>query len=423
MDDQKQTNHEPRYEINDGSRESEDLEEWRDPVYKEKKDRRSSIKKVIVLLLAFFIIAVTFFVPIMHMFEGPFEFGRVYPETADFTIKRNLRFENEGPGEMNYNLTLTVPRNITEQNIQLVHDMRTDPEPGIYQKRDDHWKSWDRNLEAGRTEEIEIEYDVQTTTVHWDHSGDEAGNVEDIPEELKDRYNRDQWDVKDHQGNHLDRNGDGRLDVMIEPEHPEIREKAETIVQDEDNIYDKSRAIYDWIDENIEYEIGREGEKPKHAYWVYDSRTGDCDEQTNLYASFSRAVGIPAWLELGVLHDRVRDSWGGHGWVRTIYVDDAGDTEFVNIDTVNDQFYFRDAHRLTTWVDDGEEGALGDFYQYVEYSGGSLVLEDDFENLRMDTEGSVRSPEHAFIPGFGSLVAIPAILISLVIYHFIKKSS
>ncbi|MBS3790676.1 MAG: transglutaminase domain-containing protein [Candidatus Thermoplasmatota archaeon] len=381
------------------------------------KKGTSYIQRVIVLLIAFLILTALFLGPIMDFFHGPWGVGRVYPEKADYTIGRRISIGNVGTDSLDYNLTLAVPYNISGNNIQYIDNINWNIEPEIHQKYGSDWKSWDREIDYKGSEEIQINYSVRTTTVPWDYSGKESGTVDDISENLKDQYNKNQWNVKDNDGNRVDRNdGDDRLDVMIEPNHPVIKEKAEDIVQGEDNVYDKSRAIYDWINENIDYEIGETERLPKHAIWVLESGTGDCDEQSFLYASLSRAVGIPAWMELGVLYDRVGQRWGAHGWIRTKFVSEDGSGGWVNIDLVNDQFYFRDALRFTSWVDDGAEGHLENFYYYIEYKNSSIKIENDFKNIRMGTEGRIVSEDGWAIPGFGRWIAVPAVIISTLIY-------
>jgi len=308
---------------------------------------------------------------------------RIYPERADYTIQRSINISNVGDGSLYYNLTLASPYNISNNDIQYIDEVSFNIDPESHQKYGSEWKSWNRNLAPNQGETIQITYDVRTTTVSWDYSGEESGTVDDISAALKEQYNKNQWQLE------RDRNDDGQDDWMIQPNHTQIENLAEEIVKDEDNVYDKSRAIYDWIDENIEYKIGKSGLLPKHAAWVLESGTGDCDEQSLLYASLSRAVGIPAWMELGVLYDRSGRRWGSHGWIRTKFVTENGSGGWVNIDLVNDQFYFRDTFRFTTWVDDGGEGHLEDFYYYLRWSEGNIKVEDEFDEIRMETEGRV----------------------------------
>ncbi len=383
---------------------------------KRKKSSRSWLKSAVVLLIIVLLIGAVFFTPLFESFRLPGGGGRVYPEKADFTIQRTISLQNRDAQVIDYNLTLAVPEDIQGNEIQIVEDMYYNLEPVFHKKYGTEWKSWDRDLSPRGSESIRVSYDVKTSTVSWGYSGDDAGEVSDVSEDLKDKYNKNQWQLDE------DRNGDGEDDWMIQPDHPEIESLSEDIVRGEDNIYDKSKALYDWIDNNIEYDLETEG-LPKHAVWTLESGSGDCDEQSFLYASLSRAVGIPAWMEMGVLYDRVGQRWGGHGWIRTNFVREDGSSGWVNIDPVNDQFYFRDATRITTWVDEGGEDYLENFYYYISWRGGNLRVKDDFEDIQMDTEGKVLAGDGWSIPGFSIGVIGTAIIISLVVYTRRRKKS
>jgi hypothetical protein len=80
-------------------------------------------------------------------------------------------------------------------------------------------------------------------------------------------------------------------------------------------------------------------------------------------ASFCRAVGVPAWLEIGYLYDPIENSWGGHGWFNVVIPLKNGGTVVAPIDPVNHEFLFRDPYRITDWIDTGgmianEDGEL-----------------------------------------------------------------
>ncbi|MEF8832874.1 MAG: hypothetical protein V5A66_05075, partial [Candidatus Thermoplasmatota archaeon] len=128
-------------------------------------------------------------------------------------------------------------------------------------------------------------------------------------------------------------------------------------------------------------------------------------------------------MELGVLYDRGGERWGGHGWIRTRLVSEDGTGEWVNIDPVNDQFYFRDALRFTTWVDDGSKDHLEDFYYYIRWKGqqDDLEMEDNFEDIKMETEGKVVPEDGWLIPGFDVMIGVPAIVSSVILYSIIKE--
>jgi len=371
-----------------------------------KRKKRNWKKGVMILVIASLLITLSFtplFGDIQNIWGGP-----VYPEKASFSIQRT--FDISTNDDVEYDMELVVPEDIPEQDIQYIQDIQWDGDPYTEIRDGREWKTWSRSLSAYESETIEITYKVETRTIDWGYSSENVGSIEDIPEDVKEMYSGNQWQLD------VDRNDDGENDWMIQPDHPAIRSLGEELVEDKDNIYDKSKAIYDWINNNIDYEIGGAG-LPKHAAWVLESGTGDCDEQSYLYISLSRSVGIPSWIELGVLYDRMINQWGGHGWVRQIAVDEEGSAGWVNIDPVNHQFFSRGATRITFWTDNATEGNLDEYYHFFSYTRGSdLSIIEDFKNLEMESEGQVVLGNGELIPGFTTITAVPAILISLYVY-------
>ncbi len=382
------------------------------------KSRKASvpIKKIVGLLIVFLFLAAIYVGPFLDMLYGPLGIGRVYPEKADFTINRTIRLQNVRKDSLDYNLTLAEPYDISKHELQTVNEIDWNLEPKTYYKNGTAWDSWDRKLEGGEADTIRISYDVSTRTYDWDYSSSDSGKVSDISDELKSRYNRNQWQLE------RDRDGDGENDWMIEPGDPQIQELAQKITKGKENIYEKSKAIYEWVHENISYQLGG-SLLPQHSSAVLESREGDCDEQSFLYISLLRAVGISAWMELGVLYDRGGQRWGGHGWVRMSFVDQEGNKDWVNVDPVNDQFFFRDALRFTTWIDNGVKGQLEDYYYYISWYGDKddLEIDDDFEEVKMKTEGSVRPNSKQKTPGFELSMAIPVLTSSAVLYYWKKR--
>ncbi|MFW6176478.1 MAG: transglutaminase-like domain-containing protein [Thermoplasmatota archaeon] len=381
-------------------------------VKKQPKKRKSNIfKGIFALLIAAGLIIAVFFTPIISNLQTLVGGGNVYPEKADFTIKREINIETTG--EINYNVDIPVPQNISGNDIQTIESIEWGGNPTSHEKFGQKWMIWSGELKSSESKDIVILYDVKTTTVDWGYSSDNSGKISDISQSLKDRYNHNQWQLD------RDRDNDGEDDWMIQPENPKIENLAQDITSGKDNIYEKSKAIYNWINENIEYERGSTS-LPKHALMTLREGSGDCDEQTFLYCSLARALGMPAWTELGILNDRVLDTWAGHGWIRQQFVSDEGGGGWVNIDLVNDQFFARDAQRVTSWVDDGQEGHLEDYYLFLNYtySGNPRVTyNDEYITEDMETEGQVVLGNNGdSIPGFEAVILGLSILFGILIY-------
>ncbi len=377
-----------------------------------KPKRKPKILKGIVLLIVAGLLIMAIFIPLEgylpHLWGGPF-----YPESARFTVQRTISLSTAG--RLDYNVTIPYPEDIIQNDIQFIHDISWNVEPKTFENSTTGviWKAWESSIEAD-SEEIIVTYDVETSTVIWDYNRGNSGTLDQVDPDIRERYSGDRWEVTDLSSNErLDRNGDGRYDVMIEPSHPEIKSLAEDITREEDTIYGKAQEIYDWMQRNIDYKRGATGELPKHAVWTLDSQSGDCDEWAFLFISMARAVGIPAWIELGVIYDQGRDVWGGHGWVRMNHVSEEGESDWVNIDLTFRQFFARDPLRITTWVDDGLEGSIEDYYNYVSYqfTDHDPSINEEYSNIRMDTEGSVYIGDRD-IPWSGVLLA-PALFIAI----------
>ncbi|MGA1822252.1 MAG: transglutaminase-like domain-containing protein, partial [Thermoplasmatota archaeon] len=207
-------------------------------------------------------------------------------------------------------------------------------------------------------------YSLKLYTYQWDITEEDSGTVDQIPMDYKMRYLDDEWMVRDSEGNHIDHNQDGYLDFRYHPSHPDINRTAHEIVDGETNVVGMISSIYDWIQENLHYpdeeerdrDINIYGEWPKYPTGCMADGFGDCDDQSLLMASLCRAVGIPAWLEIGYLYDPVYRSWGGHGWFNVaipVKTDQGIQIIRAPIDPVNKEFLFRDPYRITDWIDTG----------------------------------------------------------------------
>ena len=94
-----------------------------------------------------------------------------------------------------------------------------------------------------------------------------------------------------------------------EVDSPNIQQKADQIVGTETNAYEVARLIVEYVSDYVTYEVTSQR---KGALETLLSRRGDCDCFSDLVIALSRAVGLPARIDLG---------WGyqenliGHAWV------------------------------------------------------------------------------------------------------------
>ncbi len=128
-----------------------------------------------------------------------------------------------------------------------------------------------------------------------------SGTLDDIPEDLKRVYCKPTglW-----QSNDLT-----------------LKEKAMEIVGNETRVLVIVKKFVEWITNNIRY---KPSEVPRYPNETISIRMGDCDDQANLLITFCRAIGIPAYLQIGCIYmphyDRNQTYWDGHLIIKQINI-------------------------------------------------------------------------------------------------------
>jgi transglutaminase-like putative cysteine protease len=337
---------------------------------------------------------------------------REYPEWADYDIERIITISPEINGQpMDYDVDIPRPEDIpngTDPWLQNVKSVSTTPNPDSTEDKypDYTWWVWEAN-NVPSTRQFKISYTIHTESAVWTVDPSESGTVDDIPKWLVDRYGnktKDEW--------------------VIIPTDPQVKALSDQLVTGKLTVYDKLTAIFDYMNENYEYETTRRGE-PKFCYDTLMSKRGDCDDQSVLFISLARAAGIPAWLEFGALYNQREKTWGGHAWIRAYIPYYTGGGHVFNIDIVNDHFLFRDAYRFSEWESDGNGSHLKDYY----YSYGvnfnydevynTLRMEASSETIRISENGR---PVEEAVPGFEAILLVPTLIMVAVIMRKKRNS-
>lgn len=396
------------------------------PIQPAPKRKRSILRpiiySIIIMALVFILLSPPVLNTILNNFPG---YQRTFPETATFTVERRIVLS----GTADY--TLDIPKAFDISPAQRVVNTEYSPYPSEEQnKYGGTWDIWRGNLGGFNSHDtITIKRTIETKTMIWEMK--ESGTVSDIPSSLS-QYTGDEWVLHpdDTPLNTDDRDGDGRTDIMINPSAPEINNLAHQLADDKPDVYSKAKAIYDYMVENFKYSTPQQmnyvqqqyGGLPKHALATLRDKWGDCDEQSMLYMSFLRALGIPARLELGALYDSQKNEWGGHAWA-SIYIPlPSGSTGYwYDVDIVNSEFLIRDANRFTTWIDDGNGSHLNDYYHPVTYSAGTLTVSDDYVSISYTSSGTVSAKSENSVPGFEFSVMVIAIAVPLIFLRKRKK--
>ncbi|MDG6224375.1 MAG: transglutaminase-like domain-containing protein [Candidatus Thermoplasmatota archaeon] len=378
---------------------------------------------------------------------------RDFPEMVNvtFSVRYDVKISS-GTADM-VRIKTSIPFDILDGRddfkIQDVTDVVLTPSPTSplpdYNEQKNNINMWELRNQRGDFS-FTAQYSALLYTYQWNIDDEDSGTIEDIPQTYKDNYLDDEWIVKDSNGDIIDKDGDGRPDLYrYHPSHPTVKNAAVQITKDKNTVYGKVKAIYDWMQEHFNYTTNEQkqrdlqvyGSYPKYPIGCMNDWYGDCDDQSLLMASLCRAVGIPAWLEIGYLYDPMQGSWGGHGWFNVIIPLKGSGSVIAPIDPVNHEFLFRDPYRLTDWIDTGrdiidDEGELifnlDYYYNFFKVRKSSSVDVDvrmTTNSINYEKRGSIRQYvdqklEPGNIPGteggMGSLpfplitIAIPALL-------------
>jgi transglutaminase-like putative cysteine protease len=315
---------------------------------------------------------------------------RLFPATAEYKI---------AAGTVTYDLKVPVPYNV--QGAQEMIEFSASP-AGTKSGTDMLW-----NGETDHTIQIIVSYHFKATTVKWSVTPETSGTTKDVPTEYQ-KYLGDEW--------------------KITPSDPNIKTRAEQIAGSKTTVYEKLDALAEWMRENILYEKER-GWQPKDPLETLSDGTGDCDDQSILFASMARAQGIPVWLEMGALFDEFQNKWGGHAWLKAYIPLRGGGGVKINMDPANKEFMVRDPFRITEWEGTGNGDDLQNYYTLWQfsYSGDAdYSASANYINLEYKRSSSTVSDKPAGsgeqtwkdsykMPGFEFLALIPALGVALVL--------
>jgi transglutaminase-like putative cysteine protease len=391
--------------------------------YEQKKPKRprrrlGEIVSTLVILLVIFLLLMLLFNPgfreaVTNAFAPAAGGYREYPEWADFEVERIITISQRIPSQpMDYQIDIPTPEDIgsNETLLQDVKQVQATPAPEDYDTKygDYQWMLWnDSSVMSTRT--FRIKYAIYTESAIWSMDSSDSGTLENYYPEwsgLVDKYgnkSRDEW--------------------KILPSDPHITVLSDQLTQGKVTVYDKLKAIFDYMNEKFEYETARQGE-PKWCTETLEDQYGDCDDQSVLFISLARAAGLPCKLEFGALYNQQQDEWGGHAWIKVYIPLYTGDLYWYNIDIVNDHFLFRDAFRFSEWESDGNGTHLEDYYYSM---GVNFKYEEMYYNLKMDKSSkTIRisetgRPMDETVPGFEGILVAPAVLIAALIVRRKKK--
>ncbi len=216
------------------------------------------------------------------------------------------RVENLGPGMIRWGqIAIAVPSSSPRQ--QLLSPIRFKPQPA--QVVTDRWGQKVaiypiKDLPPNRRVEVGYRVKARLRTISYPLLPERAGNLEEIPQEVKDKWL-----------------GEGSRYLIT---GDLVKDKAREIIGKERNTYWIARKVFQWVIDHMEYErTGGWDVAPT----LIKRGTGSCSEYTFLFIALCRAGGLPARFEAGTSMrgdeasvDAVYHRWAevyfpGYGWV------------------------------------------------------------------------------------------------------------
>ncbi len=199
------------------------------------------------------------------------KFIRLNERTGKVVYTQQVK--NFGPGKvLTADLHLAIPVNRNNQELLSEIEYNIEPTEFVTDKwgqKTAHYHFM--NIPAGETRTVEMTVKARTYDVRYFIFPDQVGTLEDIPQDLKDKY--------------LEDNDKFQID------HPVIREAVSRVVGNEENPYWIMRKIFNHIIANMYYEMsGGWNTAPT----VLARGNGSCSEYTFVFISMCRAAGLPA---------------------------------------------------------------------------------------------------------------------------------
>ncbi|MGC8995795.1 MAG: transglutaminase-like domain-containing protein [Thermoplasmata archaeon] len=321
---------------------------------------------LIYVIISFIVLIIIFLPNISYYFENPPSyFAITYPSYVKGYFIRQITVLTISKSHIELNVTLPL-QNVSYQkaNITFIGDYS-------YKINHAYNRTW-YTINITESSNILINYSFNITPEQYPVSPYDSLGLNAIPQYLKNEY-----DHPEYLGNK----------EVIDPSYfvnisREIVEQAHA-----NNVFEMEYALYSYIVKNFKYYLTYSTiENPMSAVQTWQNKAGDCAELSFLYASMSRALGIPAWIEFGWLYGS--NGWGQHAWIETVIPTTHGLvkgivdlTIEVHSSDLGIGFFVRDPYRITEWVDDGNSSHFTNYYTLAYgSSAGSVSITDQVVN-------------------------------------------
>ena len=264
----------------------------------------------------------------------------VLPDECALTLEFSYRYSN---------VVLTRVVTLAENELNFMGQM-VDLTYSIEPRMEDNILNWTQKPTNG-TGELILTYRIISEKFKLD---DFSGTIDDIPEDVVEKFT----------GKSVLNVGNEGID-FIDPFNEKIAEKAKEIVGEDNNIYNASKKLYQWITDNIRYNNAAKI-YPTSAIETLEKRSGDCDEQTALFLSMARSLSIPCFYMDGYVISGKGRCDSGHAW-SGVFTRSEGVLTVFPVDTVYGEFAVKRSNKVFVDFDCGAEGYINNIYNDLKY--------------------------------------------------------
>jgi hypothetical protein len=367
---------------------------------KRKKSGKGKIIAKVVAIVVFLIVLYLMIPTINGFINSP-------PSMEYYTIPKEMTFKFERiitiNAQGNYTFNITVPQNNQFQKVK-VDDLSSMPKNVVNEYNRTVWSYPLKN-----NAQIKLVYEGKVVAKVW-HINNSL-DVNAIPESLKKQYNHNESLTFYNSDEHT-----YVKEIVINPYA--FKNVTEKLTQNDTNVLEKLRTIYNVIVDNFHYISERKG-IPNSAVKTWNQGAGDCDELSFVFVSMARSIGIPAWVEYGLVY--TQNSWSPHAWIGAVVPTKNGIVK-VNIDTtveVGKQnyglgFLIRYADRLTEWQDDGNSQHLNSYYTLIKGYYEHLTYQERVNIFYANQTGKISIPVGGTqIPQWLMMIIVAIIIIGV----------
>jgi len=309
-----------------------------------------------------------------------------YPQTATYNLTQTITITPSSGSITNFTYRTPIPMDTwNDQSVQIMNGLG----PG---------STWDNDLDVDTSSvpdwayiyynesfseafSFSIYYNFTSEFKIWDITAADSAEVFAIPIWYNDTYVRNQeWDAEG-------------TTVGINLTAASIA-AGEAFNGDETNVLEILHKAFIWVVDNIDYFT--DGSRLKSVAETTADRTGDCDDMSTLMISMVRSMGVPAWLEQGILYNSNTGAWEHHAWVQAYVPLTNGSYVNITIDPTNNQFALFSPDRLIVYTDvSGDETLMEEYYKFIGiYAEPSTTVTAsiDLTTTYLQSSGTVQVP-------------------------------